>query len=190
MENIMTKLLYFPFIILSIFSLALGQNGDSIPTSSTTFGLELDALPYISSGYYGSVWYGADHFRIRGVVTKTTVPEFILPEGFKNNRLKVFAFIVDYFPQLEFRGWWIGSGLEIWNATIEHKNENSAPSYTNTVFTVGGGYVWKFYRNFYLNPWAAAHIIIAGDKDVAVGLHAFKPSVFTGEVSLKIGWHL
>jgi len=33
-------------------------------------------------------------------------------------------------------------------------------------------------------------MIIAGDKEAAVGLRAFKPVVFTGEVSLKIGWHL
>jgi hypothetical protein len=186
----MTKLLYFSIVILIMINIALGKNIESVPTSSTALGLELDALPYISGGYYGSVWYGFDHFRIRGVVTKTTVPEFMLPEDYKNNRLKVFAFIVDYFPQLEFHGLWIGSGLETWNSTIEHENENVSSSYSNTVFTAGGGYVWKFYNNFYLNPWGAAHVIIAGDKKVAVGVHTYKPSIFTGEVSLKIGWHL
>jgi hypothetical protein len=185
----MTKLSYFSIAILITINIALGQNIKSVPASSAAFGLELDALPYISGGYYGSVWYGFDHFRIRGVVTKTSVPEFILPEDYKNNRLKVFAFIVDYFPQLEFQGWWIGSGIEKWNATIEHEDESVAPSYSNTVFTIGGGYVWKFHKNFYLNPWGAAHVIITGAKEVAVGVHIYKPAVFTGEVSLKVGWH-
>jgi len=181
---------YILFAILFTCSVAWGQSSDSVTMSSIkTGGIELDALPYISGGYYGSVWYGVDHFRFRGVITKTTVPQFILPEGFKNNRLNVIAFIVDYFPQQEFRGWWIGSGVEIWNATIEHENESVAPSYSNTVFTVGGGYVWKFYKNFYLNPWAAGHLMVAGDRAVAVGSWSYKPAVFTGEMSLKVGWH-
>ena len=136
----MRTLLGIMLLVLSATWFTWGQKSDSASTSSqSTVGLELDALPYITGGYYGSIWYGIDHVRFRGVITKTTVPQFVLPDGFRNNHLDVIAFIVDYFPQRDFRGWWIGTGVEFWNATIEHENESVAPSYSNTIFTVGGG---------------------------------------------------
>jgi len=32
-------------------------------TSATTIGFELDALPYITGGYYGSAWFGKNRVR-------------------------------------------------------------------------------------------------------------------------------
>lgn len=36
-------------------------------TRNSTVGFEVDAFPYITGGYYGSVWLGVDHVRFRGV---------------------------------------------------------------------------------------------------------------------------
>lgn len=177
-------------IVLLTAPSAWGQNADSIVTSTrATVGIELDALPYMTGGYYGSLWYGVKHLRFRGVITKTIIPEFLLPGGYKNNHIKVAAFIVDFFPMERFQDWWIGGGVEFWKATIEHEGENVVSSYSNTVLTLGGGYVWKFYKNLYLNPWGACHLIVSGDKEVSVGSRTYKPAILTGEVSLKIGWH-
>jgi hypothetical protein len=179
-------------IFVSVFLMScqsFGQPIDSLSLYSTA-GVELDALPFITGGYYGSCWYGIDHVRFRGVITQTTIPEFVVPAGFKNNRLNVAAFIVDYFPRQNLQGWWIGSGLELWNATIEHDKEQGASSYSNTIFTVGGGFVWTFYKNFYLNPWTAVHLLVAGNRHVPVGSTIYDPPLFTAEVSIKVGWYL
>ena len=179
------------FILILLAASALwGQkmNSDSLKNEQT-IGTELDLLPYISGGYYVSAWYGIDQFRFRTILTKTTVPEFVLSKGYKDNKLNVYAFIADYFFKKNLEGFWIGTGLEYWDSKITYKTENQTASYHNTVFTLGGGYVWKFFDNFYLNPWVAFHYLIAGDKEVQVGSSTFKPSVFTPEASIKIGWY-
>lgn len=62
-------------------------------------------------------------------------------------------------------------------------------NYHNTVFTVGTGYVWKLYKTFYLNPWAAFHARKGGDNSITVDDQEFTLPAITADVSLKIGWH-
>jgi hypothetical protein len=185
------KNIFLSTIVLVLLSSTLwGQQIDiDSLISRQTLGTELDMLPYISSGYYLSAWYGTDQFRFRAILTKTTVPKFVLADGYTDNKLNVYAFIADYFFKKNFEGFWIGTGLEYWDSQITYEAENKTASYNNTVFTLGGGYVWKFYDNFYLNPWVAFHYIFAGDKEVEVGSSTYKPNVFTPEASIKIGWH-
>ena len=182
----MKKLLLILFVLL--LNVTYGQDTDQ-QVKSTTIGVELDALPYITGGYYGSVWVGHKQFRYRAVVAKTEVPEFYVEDGFTNNEVQAYAAIVDYFFKPDFKGWWIGTGLEYWDSTIQTDAKLETAEYNNTVFTLGGGYVWKFHKNFYLNPWVAGHLRIAGDKDVSVDNSIFETPVFTPEISLKLGWH-
>ena len=53
--------------------------------------------------------------------------------------------------------------------------------------TLGAGYVWKFWRGVYLNPWGAGHLLLSKPE---VTLHGatWKPQALTGEVSVKIGY--
>ncbi|MDP4204468.1 MAG: hypothetical protein Q8859_00530 [Bacteroidota bacterium] len=152
-------------------------------------GTELDILPYATGGYYGSVWIGKGHFRVRPVVSFVNVPSFVIKEGYKENKLMAYAFLADYFFKNDFKGFWIGTGFEYWDASIIKKEDLLKRNYDNTVFTIGGGYVLNFYKNFYLNPWAAGHLIIGGNRTVNFPSGDFKPSGFTPEASLKIGWH-
>ncbi len=147
-------ILLFSFLLLTI---AHGQDTDE-QAARTTAGFELDAAPYLFNGYYASFWVGHDHFRYRAVITKIETPGFILEDGFTNNEMNVYAAIVDYFFKPGFEGWWIGPGLEYWDATIQTDAKLETAAYNNTIFTLGGGYVWKFHKNFYLNPWAAVHL--------------------------------
>ncbi|MDP3443652.1 MAG: hypothetical protein Q8T08_12405 [Ignavibacteria bacterium] len=180
-------------ILISLFLLSSILLGQQIKTDTLitkqSIGTELDLLPYISGGYYVSAWYGVDQFRFRAILTKTKVPQFAVANGYTDNKLNVYAFITDYFFMKNFEGFWIGTGLEYWDSQIKFEAENKTTSYNNSVFTLGGGYVWKLYKNFYLNPWVAFHYIIAGDKEVRVGSSTFKPNVFTPEASIKIGLH-
>lgn len=158
-------------------------------SSETAIGFEVDALPYITGGYYGSVWVGKNHMRYRAILTKIKVPEFVLKDDFTNNEIQAYTLIADYFFKPNFEKWWVGAGLEYWQGKIQSEAKIETAKYNNTIFTVGGGYVWKFYRNFYLNPWVALHVKISGDSKVLVDNKIFEPSFITSEASLKIGWY-
>ncbi|NMH88701.1 hypothetical protein [Flavivirga algicola] len=182
------KAIFLFICFILFFSFSYGQ-ADNQSVKDISVGFELDALPYITGGYYGSVWVGHNHFRYRAVIAKVETPDFIIKDGFTNNEIKAYAAIVDYFFKSDLEGWWIGTGLEYWDSKIQTDAKLNTSEYNNTVFTIGGGYVWKFYKNFYLNPWLAGHLRIAGDKDVIVDGSTFETQLFTPEISLKIGWH-
>lgn len=155
----------------------------------TTVGFELDALPHITGGYYGSAWLGHDRVRIRPVFAKTTLPSFVVQDGFRNAEVNVYTMIVDCFFRDGFRGFWVGAGVEYWRNSVENKANGATARWGNTITTLGGGYVWNFAGNFYVNPWGAGHLIVAGNTDVLVGGAAYSPKRFTPEASLKLGWH-
>jgi hypothetical protein len=158
-------------------------------TRDWTIGTELDVLPYASGGYYVSLFYGKEQLRYRGVFDHSRVPQFATKEGFTNHEVWAAAFIVDYFFKPNYEGWWVAAGYEYWENQIQDKDELYRLYYNNNVMTYGVGYVWKFAGNFYLNPWAAAHILITGHGPYQMNDLVYKPSVFVPEVSLKIGWH-
>ncbi len=53
---------------------------------------------------------------------------------------------------------------------------------------VGGGYIWKFWGNLYLNPWVAVHVPMNSPR-IVLGGHRYEPLPVSGEISLKVGWH-
>ena len=192
----MEKIKYFPIILLIIFSFNCFGQSDSTATVSKkykrlTVGFEIDALPYITGGYYFSAWLGfkKQQQRLRPVYAKVNVPEFMYDtEAFDRNTIWVYAIVVDYFFKPDFKGFWIGTGIEYWDGEIEDKFSETA-KYNNWIFTLGTGYVWKFWDNLYINPWVAAHVRIAGDEEVPVGSYTFLTPFITPEISLKLGWN-
>lgn len=153
--------------------------------------MELDAVPYLTGGYYGSLWLGKDAWRLRGVIAKTNLPHAFTPDGFEDYAITAGALIVDYFPCAqagEYRGPWIGSGFEYWRSTVENEHTGDRRSFDNTIFTLGGGYVWRLTQHLYVNPWVAGHVIIAGDTTKPIGDDEFKAERFTPEASVKLGW--
>lgn len=187
--NMIFKSYKFKTLISIFFLVTSSAFAQQTESQHTTVGFELDALPYITGGYYGSGWVGHNKMRYRVVVAKISVPDFAVPDGFTNNELQAYAAIVDYFLKPDFEKWWVGTGVEYWKGKIQSDAQLSTVAYDQTVFTLGGGYVWKFYKNFYLNPWAAVHLRIAGNTEVLVDGEEFKPSFFTPEASIKVGWH-
>jgi hypothetical protein len=165
------------------------QAQDGVAAKHNSIGFELDALPYITGGYYGSVWVGHNQLRYRAVIAKVTAPDFLLPDEFTNNKIQAYAAIADYFFRPDFNKWWIGTGFEYWRGTIQTDARLRTGKYYQTIFTLGGGYVWKFHGNFYLNPWAAFHARIVGDTSVSVEGKEFNPPAVAPEISLKIGWY-
>ena len=167
---------------------------DSITTKQTV-GVAIDLLPPIMSasagnfGYSAQLWYGYKKYRVRGVIAGFTMPDKLMGnDGFKDLKTTATAVIFDYFLKNNFKGWWFGTGFEMWNNTITSKMNNQDYNLKDFVATAGSGYVFKVYRNFYVEPWGALHYVM-NNESVIVGNTTYKTKKFQGEVSLKIGWH-
>ncbi len=169
---------------------------DDAPSTATTrqaFGITVDLLPTVLSAIAGDVgggvqlWYGRDHIKARLVAARIHFPEFIAGgDGFTDQRTAAFAFIVDYVFGPHFDGWWVGGGAELWLNSIGHDGTSERADWTNVVATVGGGYIWCFAGNWFLEPWAAGHVLV-NDASVTIGVTSYSPGRVTGEISLKVG---
>jgi hypothetical protein len=92
----MKKLAEFSLISVLLF-LTIVPNANAQQCDSIKYGVELDALPYLTGGYYGSAWVGYKNLRFRLVAAKAETPSFVVADGFENLDTKAYAFIVDYF---------------------------------------------------------------------------------------------
>lgn len=162
---------------------AIGAHAADAPW---VFGTELDVLPYLNDGYYLSAIVGKGRLRGRIVRTELTTPGFATEEGFKDNDLEVWAGIVDIYFKDDFKGWWFGPGLERWTGEVTEEASGLRQGYETTILTLGGGYTWRFSKHFYLNPWAAVHFPIGGDRDVEFPSSTFSIDP-TPEASVKLG---
>jgi len=172
----------------------LKSQADSLKTKQTV-GISMDLLPIIMSvstgnlGYSGQLWYGYNKFRIRGVIAGFQMPDKLMGNNdFKDLKTTATALIFDCFKNYNFKGWWLGAGVEIWNNTITSIIDNNNYNFNNYVATAGSGYIFKIYKNFYVEPWGAVHYILNNEK-VSVGTTEYNTKKFQGEVSLKVGWH-
>ena len=160
-----------------------------------TIGIAIDLLPPIMSattghfGYSAQLWYGYKKFRVRGVIAGFQMPDKLMGnDDFKDLKTTAIALIFDWFRKYNFKGWWFGAGVEMWNNTITAKIDNNNYPFTNYVATAGSGYIFKVYKNFYVEPWGAVHYVM-NNETVAVEGATYQTKKFQWEVSLKIGWH-
>ncbi|HCT94846.1 MAG: hypothetical protein A2X19_10805 [Bacteroidetes bacterium GWE2_39_28] len=167
---------------------------DSLKVKQTV-GVAIDLLPPIMSmisgnfGYSAQLWYGYKKIRIRGVIAGFTMPDKLIDnEDYKDLNTTAKALIFDYFLKNNFEGWWYGVGIEMWDNTITSKMNNQDYDLKNYVATSGSGYIFKVYKNFYVEPWGAVHYVL-NDRKITVGETEYKTKKFQGEISLKVGWH-
>ena len=160
-------------------------------SGSWKFGGEVDALPYATGGYYGSVFAGRNGWRCRGVAARAKVPSLMVADGFRDKRTDAYAVLVDRFfgaKREKLEGFWIGAGAEYWRNRIRTEESPEYSKYSNFILTVGGGYVWKFSRHFYLNPWAGGHFVAGGSRSIQGSGKTYEQRAFTPEASVKIGF--
>ena len=158
-------------------------------------GFNLDLLPTVLSaangklGYAPQVWLGIGRARIRFVGSHLEPPDVFAfaPAGFHRPTTTAFAAIIDYTFGPRFDGGWLGSGFEVWENTIQHDGVSGTATWLSTVFTVGGGYIWRFAGDFFLDPWVGGHMIF-NPQTVSLGAYSYDPFPVQGEVSLKVGW--
>ena len=99
----------------------------------------------------------------------------------------VGAAIVDYVFGDHFRGAWLGTGFEFWHSSMGHADHpGQRVQWNSGVFTVGGGYIFPIAGNFYIEPWAAGHLVV-NDPNPRLGEAEYRPMRLSGEVSLKVG---
>ncbi len=184
------KNLKLVIVMLMVFSANIfyGQNNNC----NLSAGAELDVLPYVLGGYYGSVWVKYKNIRIRPIITKVNQPSFVYDKNFENLKTDVYALLFDYvFTEEEgLKDLWLGAGIEQWNNEITEKNSKLTKEFNNIYFTVGGGYLIYLTDNLYLNPWCAVHAKIAGDSEINFVNNNFKSGVILPEVSLKVGYKI
>ncbi len=187
-------LIFLVFCIFSCFTVSADEKPSAPNERKLAIGFNVDLLPSIVSaingkvGGAGQVWFGVDHVRLRLVAANLRLPDGFLEDGFTKNDVTVTAFIFDYVSGDNFDGFWIGTGLELWQNSIQNKNVAGTVYWTSGVFTVGGGYIWKFYGNFYIDPWVGVHFIM-NNRKIELGDKEFTPMPVTAEGSLKIGWN-
>lgn len=197
---------FFLFVTLMAFAVSVSAQSNAAETTSQksqpdslkikqTVGVAIDLLPPIMSaatgnfGYSAQLWYGYKKCRVRGVIAGFTMPDKLMGnDDFTNLETTATALIFDYFLKNNFKGWWFGTGFEMWNNTITSKMNNQDYTFKDYVATAGSGYIFKVYKNFYVEPWGAAHYVL-NDENITVGETHYKTKRFQGEVSLKVGWH-
>jgi hypothetical protein len=181
-------------LCLAAFGNAQADDSQAATPQRVTMGMEVDLLPTVLSatagelGGSGNVWIGLDRIRLRAVGSYIAFPQgFLTPSGFADRELTVAAGIVDYFFLPRFRGPWFGAGLEYWWNKVGSPAGPATASWSSGVFTVGSGFVWQFWGNLYLNPWAAGHLLLSRPEVTLYGA-TWTPAPLTAEVSLKVGW--
>ncbi len=201
---------FFLFVVLLSLATTISAQSVSAETTSQkrthkfqadslkitkTVGVAIDLLPPIMSaatgnfGYSAQLWYGYKKFRVRGVIAGFQIPDKLMGSNdFTNLKTTAAALIFDYFRKNNFKGWWFGTGFEMWNNTITSKINYRDYDFKDYVATAGSGYIFKVYKNFYVEPWGAVHCVL-NDEKVSVGETEYKTKKIQGEVSLKVGWH-
>src|SRR4051812_20285796 len=162
-------------------AMAVGANVDLFPTVISAANGKL--------GYAPQIWLGIEPVRLRLVGAHLEPPDALAfaDSGFVHPTTTALATIIDYTFGPHFDGFWIGSGFELWLQSIEHDGVAGTARWTSAVFTVGGGYIWRFAGNFFLDPWLAAHATM-NPVTVTLGSYAYKPPAVVADASLKIGW--
>lgn len=157
---------------------------------SWKFGSEMDILPFVSKGYYGSVFAARDGWKFRVVAAQSGTPSFLVAQGFNDKQTRAVALLADRFfgPRRQhLEGFWLGGGTELWRSRIRCEDHQESAYYNNLLLTAGGGYVYRFSRRLYLNPWAGGHFVVAGRRNIPVSGKSYHQPLFTPEVSVKFG---
>jgi hypothetical protein len=183
--QVMKHLLFISLFALSSMSLR-AQSNDQPPFN---FGLELDALPYLTGGYFGAAWAGRQHWRLRVLTAGVNKPDWSTPDGFTNHRITAYATVADYFLKPDWTGWWIGGGPVFWSSTIQTDAKLQTAQFKNLLLNGSIGYNIRLPHHFYLSPWAGLSMRVAGDTDVPVDNTTFTLPLFNPEASLKLGWY-
>jgi len=157
-------------------------------------GVQLDLFPTVVSavnrafGLAPQVWLGIGRVRVRIVGAYLQPPDALaFQDGFVNPTTAAFALVLDYTFGEHFDGFWIGPGFEVWQRSIQHEGVAGTARWSSLVATIGGGYIFRFRHNFFLDLWAGVHWVV-NEHSVDVGGYVYDPFPLLAEASVKVGW--
>lgn len=173
-------------ILISAWMTAL--SGQDAPSRAFNAGVELDALPYLTGGYFAAIWAGKDPWRMRILTANVHKPDWSTTKGFVNHHVKAYALVVDRFFQPAWKGWWMGGGLVYWESTIQSEARQQTAEFDNFLLNGSMGYNLQLFQRFYLSPWAGLSVRISGHEKTPVDDRQFRLPFLNPEASLKLGW--
>lgn len=176
-------------IVVIICNIAFSTNAQSSSLKKIQSGIELDALPYATGGYFAAGWVGKDHVRARVLTAGVNMPEFITTKGFSNHHITSYALVVDYFLKETWNGWWAGAGLVYWKSSIQTDAHLQTAHFKNYLLNGSVGYNIRLHKNIYLSPWAGTSVRAGGDKNITVDAKQYTLPLLNPEASLKLGFH-
>lgn len=159
------------------------QNGPPL-----IYGIELDALPFATGGYFGAVFVGKEHWRIRALAASVHKPNWTTKKDFRNHHINAYALTLDYFTKDNWSGWWAGGGPVFWQSNIQGSINKEGVTFSNYLINGSLGYNFIVGSHFYISPWAGMSIKIAGDSNIAVQNQTYNLPLLNPELSLKIGF--
>ncbi len=149
---------------------------------------EVDAVPFATGGWYGSLAAGSGAWRLRGVVAEVHPPSTFEPKGWTGGRTRAQALLLDRFFEAGFNGPWTGFGVERWEERIRPDGQPGKAAMNSLQGTLGAGWVYRMGSHFTLNPWMAAHARMAGDREAQADGQVCRPRRIQAEASVKAGW--
>jgi len=170
-------------LLLPLFSIHAARAQEKVKA-----GVELDVLPYLTGGYFGAAWVGKGHLRTRALFARVHMPDFIVRDGFTNNTIRSYALLEDYFLKKDQTGFWLGSGLVLWDGKIQTDQRLETASYQTYLLNGSLGYVFNLSQRFYLSPWAGLSLRVGGDRHIPVDTKTFDPPLLDPEMSVKFGY--
>lgn len=174
--------------LLCFLLLITGNAVNAQTPSKLQVGIEQDVLPYVTGGYFAGAWVGKSHLRLRALTARVHKPDFVVKDGFTDNKVTAYAILGDYFVKENWTGWWVGSGLVYWKSSIREKSSSQSAVFHNYLLNGSMGYNWPLSRHLYMGPWAGLHLRVGGAKKIAVGAINYEPPLLNPEASLKVGW--
>lgn len=174
-------------ITLLIFGLFLVSFFEIKAQEKIKAGIELDALPYITGGYFGAGFIGKGHWRLRVLTASVNKPDWSINKNFSNNHVEAYAVVVDRFFKKSWSGWWMGGGLVYWKSKIQTQAKQQTAKFQNSFLNGSLGYNLKLNKHFYLSPWAGMSLRVGGDQNVPVDQTTYTLPMLNPEASLKLG---
>ncbi|MBA4276394.1 hypothetical protein [Flavobacterium sp.] len=173
-------------LVFTIFSIQL-QAQSTNKTNKLNFGLELDALPYATGGYFGAGWIGSNKWRGRALFADVNKPDFVTKDGFTKHHIKAYTVLLDRFLKDDWKGWWIGAGPVYWKSNIQSNNSNATKSFDNFLLNGSLGYSFSIYKNIYISPWAGLSFNVSGNDTFVLDNKAYNLPLLNPEASVKFG---
>ena len=159
------------------------------PKKEIDFGVETLGLPYYDGFSGGTIWFGKNHFRIKGGKTSLATPSVYLRDGFENDNFDLTFINIEYFLKSNYNGLWFGTGEGSWKGTVGHEEEIELGEYENVRLGFTFGYQYNIANNFYINGWGGLYALITGDTEAPVGSRIIYVDEGVPLISLDIGWY-